>query len=120
LSSDFGPLLLHSIDRQIGMTARLAAAVYDKRHPSYIDHPLAIDGAPAPTVLGDKAPLTSCLVDIQEPVNDTVHGAWEASGSTRAPCACGQQGVEQLPWCISYICWRVMVGTHGWSSQICA
>jgi hypothetical protein len=38
LSSDFGALLLRGIDRQIGLTARLAAAVRDKRHPSYIDH----------------------------------------------------------------------------------
>ena len=40
LSSDFGALLLRGIDRQIGLTERLAAAIHDKRHPSYIDHPL--------------------------------------------------------------------------------
>ena len=40
MSSDFGALLLRGIDRQIGLTERLAAAVQDKRHPSYIDHPL--------------------------------------------------------------------------------
>jgi hypothetical protein len=40
VSSDFGPLLLRGIDRQIGLTTRLAAAVQEKRHPSYIDHPL--------------------------------------------------------------------------------
>lgn len=40
LSSDFGALLLRGIDRHIGLTERLAAAVRDKRHPSYIDHPL--------------------------------------------------------------------------------
>ena len=40
LSSDFGVLLLRGIDRQMGLTARLAAAIHDKRHPSYIDHPL--------------------------------------------------------------------------------
>jgi hypothetical protein len=40
LSSDFGALLLRGIDRQIGLTEHLAAAVRDKRHPSYIDHPL--------------------------------------------------------------------------------
>jgi hypothetical protein len=28
------------VDRQIGLTARLAAAIHDKRHQSYIDHPL--------------------------------------------------------------------------------
>src|ERR1051326_2731353 len=40
LSSDFGALLLRGVDRQIGLTARLAAAIHDKRHSSYIDHPL--------------------------------------------------------------------------------
>lgn len=40
LSSDFGPLLLRGVDRQIGLTERLAAALHDKRHESSIDHPL--------------------------------------------------------------------------------
>jgi Transposase DDE domain group 1 len=40
LSSDFGALVLRGIDRQMGLTERLAAAIHDKRHPSYIDHPL--------------------------------------------------------------------------------
>jgi hypothetical protein len=40
LSSDFGTLLLRGVDRQVGLTERLAAAIHDKRHPSYIDHPL--------------------------------------------------------------------------------
>jgi hypothetical protein len=40
LSSDFGALLLRGIDRQIGLTKRLAAAIHDKRHQSYLDHPL--------------------------------------------------------------------------------
>lgn len=40
LSSDFGALLLRGVDRQIGLTERLAAAIHDKRHPSYINHPL--------------------------------------------------------------------------------
>ena len=40
LSSDFGALLLRGIDRQIGLTERLAAAMQDKRHQSYIDHTL--------------------------------------------------------------------------------
>lgn len=40
LSSDFGPLLLRGVDRQIGLTERLAAAIHDKRHLSYIDHSL--------------------------------------------------------------------------------
>lgn len=40
LSSDFGPLLLRGIDRQIGLTERLAQAFRDPRHPSYITHDL--------------------------------------------------------------------------------
>jgi len=40
LSSDFGALRLRGVDRQIGLTARLAAAIHDKRPQSYIDHPL--------------------------------------------------------------------------------
>jgi Transposase DDE domain group 1 len=40
LSSDCGALLLRGIDQQIGLTHRLAGAIRDKRHPSYIDHPL--------------------------------------------------------------------------------
>jgi hypothetical protein len=40
LSSDFGALLLRGIDRQIGRTERLAAALQDKRHPSSIAHTL--------------------------------------------------------------------------------
>lgn len=40
LSSDCGPLLLRGVDRQIGLTERLATAIRNKRHLSYIDHPL--------------------------------------------------------------------------------
>jgi Transposase DDE domain group 1 len=40
LSSDCGALLRRGIDRQIGLTARRAAAVRDKRPPAYIDHAL--------------------------------------------------------------------------------
>lgn len=36
LSSDLGPLLLRGIDRQIGLTERINAAVVDTRHASYI------------------------------------------------------------------------------------
>lgn len=38
LSSDFGPMLLHGIDRQIGLTQRLAQAFDDKRHGAYLTH----------------------------------------------------------------------------------
>ena len=40
LASDVGPLLLRGIDRQIGRTEHLAAAVHDQRPPSSIDYPL--------------------------------------------------------------------------------
>src|SRR3989442_1404823 len=46
LSSDFGPLLLRGIDRQIGLTERLAAAVHATRQQSSIDHPLPALFAP--------------------------------------------------------------------------
>ena len=38
LSSELGPLLLRGIDRQIGLTERINAAVVDTRHTSYITH----------------------------------------------------------------------------------
>ncbi len=38
LSSDLGPILLRGVDLQIGLTKRLAAALPDRRHPSYISH----------------------------------------------------------------------------------
>ena len=40
LSSDFGALLLQGVDRQTGLIERLASAIQDQRHPSYIDHSL--------------------------------------------------------------------------------
>lgn len=38
LSSDLGPVLLRGIDLQIGLTRRIAAALPDRRHQSYVDH----------------------------------------------------------------------------------
>jgi hypothetical protein len=38
LSTDFGALLLAGVERQSGLIARLADAIRDRRHPSYIDH----------------------------------------------------------------------------------
>ena len=38
LSSDLGPLLLRGIDQQIGLTARLNAALDDRRHPGDVKH----------------------------------------------------------------------------------
>jgi hypothetical protein len=40
LSSDLGPLLLRGIDRQMGLTERLAEAFRDLRHPADITHSL--------------------------------------------------------------------------------
>ena len=40
LSSDLGPLLLRSVDRQIGLSERVCAAIDDTRHPGYITHTL--------------------------------------------------------------------------------
>lgn len=41
MSTDFGPLLLHGTDRQTGLISRLASAIRDQRHASYIDHSLS-------------------------------------------------------------------------------
>ncbi len=41
MSSDFGALLLACVDRQMGLTDRLAASFNDRQHPSYVDHVLA-------------------------------------------------------------------------------
>jgi len=38
LSSDFGPLLLRGVEQQCGLIGRLAGAIHDGRHPSYIEH----------------------------------------------------------------------------------
>ena len=38
LSADLGPLLLRGVDRQIGLTERIDAALVDTRHASYITH----------------------------------------------------------------------------------
>src|SRR2546423_4786694 len=54
LSSDLGVLLLRGIDRQIGLTARLAAAIHDTRHPPYIDHPMRDLLAHIPHSLGGR------------------------------------------------------------------
>ena len=40
LSSDFGPLILQGVDRQTGLSQRLAEAIHDSRHASYVAHPL--------------------------------------------------------------------------------
>ena len=40
VSSNFGALVLHGVDRQTGLIARLASAIEDRRHPSYINHSL--------------------------------------------------------------------------------
>ena len=40
LSSDFGPMILRGIDRQVGLSEHLAEAFRDRRHPSYLTHRL--------------------------------------------------------------------------------
>jgi hypothetical protein len=40
MSSDIGPLILRGVDKQTGLSAAIAAAIHDWRHPSYIEHPL--------------------------------------------------------------------------------
>ena len=40
MSSDIGPLIFRGVDQQIGLIDRLVQAVDNRRHPSYIEHPL--------------------------------------------------------------------------------
>src|SRR5260370_41741447 len=40
LSSDAGVLLLRSVEKKLGLTARLAACIRDRRKPERIEHPL--------------------------------------------------------------------------------
>src|SRR5258708_21549347 len=40
LSSDAGVLLLRSVEKKLGLTARLAACIRDRRKPERIQHPL--------------------------------------------------------------------------------
>src|SRR3989338_7862149 len=40
VSSDLGALLLAGVDRRIGLIDRLAGAIADSRHASYITHPM--------------------------------------------------------------------------------
>jgi len=40
MSSDFGAVILAGVDRQTGVTQRLASAFEDRRHASYIEHHL--------------------------------------------------------------------------------
>ena len=40
MSTDIGPLLLREVDRQVGLTQRLGQAIEDRRHASYVKHPL--------------------------------------------------------------------------------
>ena len=44
LSSNVWPLLLRGVDRQIGLTERIHAAVVDTRHASYITHSFSSRG----------------------------------------------------------------------------
>lgn len=53
MSSDFGALLLGGVDRQIGLVRRLAGAIKDRRHQSYIDHSL-------PDLLAQRIFQTAC------------------------------------------------------------
>ena len=40
MSTDFGALLLRGTDRLMGLTDRLASAIRDRRHRSYVSHEL--------------------------------------------------------------------------------
>ena len=47
LSSNAGVLLLRGVEQRLGIAARLAACLADRRDPDRIDHPLVGDAAAA-------------------------------------------------------------------------
>jgi len=78
LSSDFGPLVLRGIDRQIGLIERLAAALRDKRNPAYVEHSLK-------DLLGQRIFQVSCGYEDQNDSNTLRHDPMFKLGVDRLP-----------------------------------
>ena len=83
LSSDFGPLVLRGIDRQIGLIGRLAAALRDKRNPAYVEHSLE-------DLLGQRIFQVACGYEDQNDSNTLRHDPLFKLGVDRLPLDPGQ------------------------------
>ncbi len=78
LSSDFGVLLARGVDRQIGLIDRLADAIQDRRHPSYIEHELR-------DLLGQRIFQVTCGYEDQNDATPLRHDPLFKMGLDRLP-----------------------------------
>lgn len=78
LSSDFGPMILRGVDRQIGLTERLSAAINDQRHPSYVTHPMR-------ELIAQRVYQIACAYEDGNDANTLRHDALFKLGLERKP-----------------------------------
>ena len=79
MSSDFGALLVQGVDRHIGLTQRLAAALTDRRHPSYVQHSLR-------DLLAQRIYQVACGYEDQIDANSLRHDPVFQMSLERVPC----------------------------------
>jgi len=72
----------------------------------------AIDRMPIVDIRGHHAPLASCLVDGENAVDDAAELRGLPPRATRAPLACGQWELEDVPLRITDIFRIVTYGAH--------
>ena len=78
LSSDFGPMILRGVDRQIGLTERLSAAIDDWRHPSYVTHTIR-------ELIAQQVYQVACAYEDGNDANALRHNALFKLGLERKP-----------------------------------
>ena len=78
LSSDFGPLLLQGVDRQTGLSKRLAGAIRDSRHASYVEHSM-------PDLLAQRIYQIACGYEDGNDANTLRHDPMFKLGVGRPP-----------------------------------
>jgi hypothetical protein len=92
LSSDFGAVLLRGSDLQSGLIARLAGAIQDVRHPSYIDHSLS-------DLLRQRIYQTACGYEDGNDANTLRHDPMFKLAVGRAPLSAGQELASGPTFC---------------------
>jgi len=88
MSSDFGVLMLQGVERQVGMIDRLAAALTDRRHPSYVEHSVK-------DLLGQRIYQVACGYEDQIDANALRHDPLFKMSVGRLPCDSGQALASQ-------------------------
>jgi hypothetical protein len=88
MSSAFGALMLRGVDRQIGLTQRLAAALTDRRHPSYVEHSL-------PELLSQRIYQVACGYEDQIDANALRHDPMFKLSVGHVPCDAEQPLASQ-------------------------